>query len=66
MKDKLRRERLGNLLFEVVKYLITIILIGRLLKPESITLKVFVSGFVLTIVLLITAYFITPKNNNEE
>jgi hypothetical protein len=68
MKFETRRREIGKMLVDVVKYILTIVLIGSLLT-DKLTLKMAMLGSIMAIVILIIAFFTLPadKNNfNEE
>jgi hypothetical protein len=62
MKDKysLKKEKVANLLFDLVKYLLTTIGAIMLLKKEMYSFKALLISFVITIIVFAVAVFITP------
>ncbi|MEW6103784.1 MAG: hypothetical protein AB1630_08255 [bacterium] len=62
IKNYNRRNKISTTLFDVIKYLLTIIVIGNIL--ERFDLKGALAGFVLTIGIGIIAYFITPEEED--
>ena len=62
MKDKyfLKKEKVANLLFDLVKYLLTTIGAIMLLKKEMYSFKALLISFVIAIIVFAVAVFITP------
>jgi len=63
-RNRNRREKLGDLCFELAKYTLTAIVIGWFIEPE-ITPIVFSLGVVLSIAFLITGYYLVPLDKIE-
>lgn len=57
-----RRERLAAVLFDLAKYLLTAVAAASLFAKEVITWATTVAAFVLAIVLILIAWFLTPAD----
>ncbi|MGQ0810787.1 MAG: hypothetical protein ACT4OO_06125 [Nitrospiraceae bacterium] len=56
-----KREKLANLLFDLAKYLLTVIGIGAILPESKVALLNFLIGVFIAVALLVVALFITPE-----
>jgi hypothetical protein len=61
MNNRKRREKLGNLFFDLVKFILTAVVIGGFLI-DTIKFPHIVYGLIISTILMIIAYFITPKD----
>lgn len=57
-----RREKLAEFFFDVAKYSATVIVIGKLVAPESITISTFIKGLIVSIMTVIIGYWVTPED----
>lgn len=62
MKNYNKREKIANVLFDVVKYVLTIIIIGNIFGKFNWFQMLL--GFVLALGVGVTAYFITPEKES--
>jgi membrane protein YdbS with pleckstrin-like domain len=62
MKDKyfLKKEKVADLLFDLVKYLLTAITAGVMLSEKPINLISVIAGGIIAIIIFIVAVRITP------
>ena len=58
-----RRKELGKVFFDLAKYLLTIGVIGPFFL-NSFDIVYFIFGIMISIVILIIAFYITPKDKN--
>jgi hypothetical protein len=63
-KNRKRREKLGDLCFDLAKYILTAIVIGAFIEPNIKTI-LFWTGLVLSTVFLIVGYFLFPLDSKE-
>jgi small-conductance mechanosensitive channel len=56
-----KREKLATLLFDLVKYLLTVIGVGAILPESKISLATALIGLLITLVILTFAVIITPE-----
>ncbi|MGH7205291.1 MAG: DUF6722 family protein [Nitrospiraceae bacterium] len=62
MKHARRREKLAAVLFDLAKYLLTAVAAASLFTKEVITWLTAILAFLLAIVLLLVAWFLTPSD----
>ena len=65
MKHSKRRQKSGDMLMDVVKYLLTAGFIGGILA-EKFSLIIGIEIIVAAVVLFIVAFFTIPSENNKE
>jgi len=63
-RNRKRREKLGDLCFELAKYILTAIVIGKFVDPD-VTLFVFLVGLGLSLIFLVLGYFLFPLDQKE-
>ncbi len=56
-----KREKLANLLFDLVKYLLTVIGVGAILPSSNISFKTALIGILIAFVVLGFALMMTPE-----
>jgi len=61
MENRKRREKLADLFFDLVKFILTAVVIGGFLT-DTIKLFPIIYGLTISTILMIIAYFITPKD----
>jgi len=62
MKNKKRREKTGEMLFDITKYILTIGLISGILSNKvNILTGILIS--IVAIILFLIAFFVTPSDN---
>lgn len=64
MKNDDRRREIGKMLIKIVKYLITIALIGKILT-EKVTMSTTISVIVTALIVLVIAFFTIPQNKEK-
>jgi len=65
MKYYNRRKEIGKMLVDVVKYIITIVIIGSLLT-EKLTAEMALLGTMASLGFLIVAFFVIPPDKERE
>jgi uncharacterized membrane protein YraQ (UPF0718 family) len=63
-KNRKRREKLGDLCFELAKYILTAIVIAGFIDRQ-IKVSVFLLAILLSVFLLFTGYFLFPLDTTE-
>jgi hypothetical protein len=61
IKNYNKREKLANLLFELVKYLLTVVGVGAVIPESPISFETAFSGIALATILLCFALVTTPE-----
>ena len=56
-----KREKLANLFFDLVKYLLTVIGVGAILPESKISIGTAMVGIIVALVVLTVALVITPE-----
>ncbi|MEW6102275.1 MAG: hypothetical protein AB1630_00410 [bacterium] len=64
MRYSTRRKEIGKMFVDVVKYIITIVIIGGLLT-DRLTAKIVLFGITTSLGFLVGAWFIIPKDREE-
>jgi|GEM_PF-1317294 len=64
MRYYTRRKEIGKMFIDVVKYIITIVIIGSLVT-ERLTAKMALSGIIASVGFLLIAFFVIPSNKEE-
>ena len=59
-----RRKKVSDLLFDLVKYLLTVIGIGAVLPDSKLSTVTVVFGLLFTLVILVVALMITPEERD--
>lgn len=59
-----RRKEIGKMLVDIVKYIITIVLIGGLMT-DKLTIKPMLWGIILSGIFLLIGFFTLPPNKEE-
>ena len=62
MKNTQRREKLGNLLFNLSAYLLTAVAASELLTEKEIGWPARIAAVVLAVLIILIAWFVTPPN----
>jgi hypothetical protein len=57
-----RREKLAEFFLDLAKYSATVIVIGKLVAPENITTSTFIKGLIVSIMLTVIGYWVTPTD----
>ena len=57
-----KREKLSTLLFDLVKYLLTVIGVGAIIPDSKISIGTALVGITISLVVLMFALFITPED----
>ena len=65
MINRTRRTNLGEMLLDVDKYILTVVVIGGYVAPEKLNLGLILSGLLLAIGIAIIAIMIIPKDREE-
>ncbi len=61
MRNMKRREKLADLLFDLAKYILTVVVVGGLLSGKFDFIYWFI-GVLLSLALMVCAYFLTPQD----
>ncbi len=61
MKNRKRREKLADLLFELVKYILTVVVVSGLFAEKFSFLYWFLGVFS-SLTIIVVAYFLTPQD----
>lgn len=56
-----KREKLSSLLFDLVKYLLTVVGVGAILPESKFSFETVMTGLITAAVLLTAAWVITPE-----
>jgi len=59
-----RRKKVSDLLFDLVKYLLTVIGVGAILPDSKLSTATVVIGSLITLVILVGALLITPEERD--
>jgi Na+/H+ antiporter NhaD/arsenite permease-like protein len=63
-RNRKRREKLGDLCFELAKYILTAVVVGWFIEP-NIPVRTFVVALISSAVLLGVGYFLFPLDEKE-
>lgn len=55
---------MSDLLFDLVKYLLTVIGVGAVLPDSKLSTATVIVGLLLTVVILVTALLVTPEERD--
>ncbi len=64
-RNRKRREKLGDLCFELAKYILTANVIGLFIEPNLKT-KILLFGLMSSAVLLTVGYYLIPVDDKED
>ncbi|OIP41012.1 hypothetical protein AUJ95_03905 [Candidatus Desantisbacteria bacterium CG2_30_40_21] len=64
MYNRKRREKLADLLFDLVKFILTIGIVGSIFTG-TFRFPYLIWGVLCTLVLVTSAYFLTPKDKED-
>ena len=64
MKHDDRRREIGKMLINIVEYLLTIALIGKILT-EKVTMATTISIVITALIVLVIAFFTIPQNKEK-
>lgn len=60
-----RRKKVSELLFDLVKYLLTVIGVGAMLPDSKLSTAIVVTGALITLVIFVGALVITPEERDQ-
>ena len=64
MHNRKRREKLADLLFDLVKFILTVGVIGSIIT-DTFNPFYLAAGIICAILLMVIAYFLVPKDKEE-
>jgi len=65
MTNRTRRTKLGEMLLDVDKYILTVVVVGGYISPEKLGVGLIIAGLLVAIVIAIMAVMIIPKDKEE-
>ena len=65
MINRTRRTKLGEMLLDVDKYILTVVVIGGFFTPERISVGLILAGFFIAVLMAVAALVIIPPDKEE-